>query len=202
MHIKASVLRMWKPKCSLDIFSRENGFFFFKFGTKEECDRILQSGPWLFDGRLIILKNWSEDIGLERDLLSTLPVWMHFPSLHLKLWSKIIISKLASLVGIPLFMDMSTASGERISYARCFVEIDASKTLPSLVTLELEDGDGIEVQIQFERVPPICNKCKTFVHQDNQFPTVKAWVPKSFQTDIDKQQDSSVPSETTTGPKQ
>jgi len=83
MHLKASVTRMWKPKCSLEIFSRENGFFFFKYVTKEECDRILQSGPWLFDGKLIILKNWLEDIGLNRDLLSTVSVWVRFPSLHL-----------------------------------------------------------------------------------------------------------------------
>ena len=83
MHQKASVIRMWRPKCSLEIFSRENGFFFFKFGTKKESDKILQYGLWHFDGRLIILKPWYEDISFERDLLSTAPVWIRFPSLHL-----------------------------------------------------------------------------------------------------------------------
>lgn len=42
-----------------------------------------QQGPWIFDGRLIILKRWSENIGVERELLSTVPVWIRFPSLHL-----------------------------------------------------------------------------------------------------------------------
>ena len=86
MHLKACVHRMWRPSCSLDIFSRENGYFFFKFGTKEECNRILQTGPWLFDGRLISLKQWSPDLGSEMDLLASVPVWIRLPGLYLKFW--------------------------------------------------------------------------------------------------------------------
>jgi len=74
LHIKACVTRLWKLSCSLEVFTRENGFFFFKFGTSEECDRILHGGPWLFDGRLTILKRWSESTSLERDLLNSIPV--------------------------------------------------------------------------------------------------------------------------------
>ena len=84
LHLKACVGRPWRPNCSLDVYSRENGFFFFKFVNKGECDRILHGGPWLFDGRLIILKRWSESLELEPDLLSSIPVWVRFPSLHLK----------------------------------------------------------------------------------------------------------------------
>jgi len=67
----------------MDIHSRENNYFFFKFGS-EQCARVLHEGPWQFDGRLIILKQWSESIGLDRDLLSSILVWVRFPSLHLK----------------------------------------------------------------------------------------------------------------------
>ena len=113
--------------CSLGVHSRENGCFFFKFGDGNECDRILQGGPWLFDGRLIVLRRWHEHIGLERDLLSIL-----------KLWSKNIISRIASLVGTPLYMDRATATGERISYAGVFVEIRADKDLKKKVKLSIE----------------------------------------------------------------
>jgi len=66
--------RIWKPTCSLEIHSRENGYFFFKFVDSNECDRILQSGPWLFDGSLKVLKKWTVHIGLKRDLLSFVPI--------------------------------------------------------------------------------------------------------------------------------
>jgi len=29
MHLKAFVGRMWKPNCSLEVHSRDNGYFFF-----------------------------------------------------------------------------------------------------------------------------------------------------------------------------
>ena len=91
-----------------EVHSRENGYFFFKFGDEDECNRILQSGPWLFDGRLIILKRWTEGIELERDL--SVPI--RLPSLPLKLWSWEVISRIASLVGKPLFMDKATTMAE------------------------------------------------------------------------------------------
>ena len=46
MNLKACVGRMWKLKCSMEVHSRDNGFFFFKFGDWEEGNRILQGGPW------------------------------------------------------------------------------------------------------------------------------------------------------------
>ena len=51
---------------SLEIHTRENGFF-VKFDNKEECNKVLQKKPWLSDGRLIILKQWSLDINVERE---------------------------------------------------------------------------------------------------------------------------------------
>ena len=68
-------------------------------------------GTWLFDGRLIILKKWTACTSLDRDLLSSVPGWLRIPSLHMKFWSCSIISKLASVIGIPLYMDKATASG-------------------------------------------------------------------------------------------
>lgn len=171
-HLRASVGRLWRPKCSMEIHSRENGFFFFKFSLKEGCDRILHEGPWLFDDRLIILKPLSEHIGLERDLLSSIPVWVRFPNLHLKLWSQSIISKAASVIGNPLYMDEATAKGERLSCARCFIEIKVSDKLPKTVKLALSKEEFLEIPVDFEWVPPICSKCKSFGHIDSQCPIV------------------------------
>lgn len=110
------------------------------FQTRTIMIDFLHRGPWLFDGRLIILKPWTEDIGLDRDLLSTIPVWVRFPNLHLKLWSKSILSKAASLVGVPLYTDKANAIGERLDYARCFIEISVATNLPRTIKLEVDEG--------------------------------------------------------------
>jgi len=78
-------------------------------------------------------------------------------------------------------MDKATAAGEIISYARCFIEINAANQLPKFVTLEMEEGEQIDVPVEFEWVPHIYKKCYTFGHQDSQCPTIQIWVPKEKQ---------------------
>jgi len=57
---------------------------------------------------------------LERDLLSSIPVCVRFPSLHLKFWTQNVISMVASFIGKPLYLDNATASREKIAYAKMF----------------------------------------------------------------------------------
>jgi len=68
LHLKACVSRIWRPKGSLEVYSRENNFFFFRFRLKEDCDSLAK-GPWHFDGRLMVLKRWTEEVGMERLLI-------------------------------------------------------------------------------------------------------------------------------------
>jgi len=170
-HLKACVTGLLKPSCSLDIHTRENGCYLSRFGTKDESQRVLQTGPWLFDGRLIILKQWSQDIRLERNLLTSIPVWVRFPVLHLNFWSQNIISNIASLVGTPLFMDKATSSFEKLAFARCFIEINVAKPLAKTVALEVEGREKVIIEVEYEWIPPTCTKCKCFGHEDLQCPT-------------------------------
>ena len=56
------MVRLWNPICSLNVHSRENEYFFFQFGEREECEIILQMGPCVFVGMLIVLRRWSEKL--------------------------------------------------------------------------------------------------------------------------------------------
>lgn len=89
-------------------------------------------------------------------------------------------SKAASVIGNPLYMDEATAKGERLSYARCFIEIKASDKLPKTVKLALSKEEFLEIPVDFEWVSPICSKCNSFGHIDSQCPIViiEKWIPK------------------------
>jgi len=53
-------------------------------------------------------------------------------------------------------MDKATTNGERISYARCFVEVKESGPFLEQVSLVAEDGENLSVEIEYEWVPPSC----------------------------------------------
>ena len=118
-------------------------------------------------------------MGLERDLLSTVPIWIRFPSLDLKLWSNSIIRRLVSLVGTPSYMSRAAATGERILHARVFVEINAAEELIHNIKLQLEGGKDMNVVVTFEWVRPVCIQCRTFGHTGSQCPTKEVWMPKT-----------------------
>ena len=77
--------------------------------------------------------------GMDRDLLSSLQIWIRLPALPIRLWYQQIIIKVANLVGKPLYMDKATTSGERLTFARCFVEVAAAETLPCKIMLENDE---------------------------------------------------------------
>ena len=61
-------------------------------------------------------------------------------------------------------MDNATASGEKLAYARCFVEISVARQLPDNVTLMLDGGEKFSVLVAYEWVPPHCSTCVNFGH--------------------------------------
>lgn len=66
-HLLFFAIHSWNPSVA-KLFSRENEYFFFKFGCEADCARVLVGGPWLFDWRMIILKRWRSNITLDYDL--------------------------------------------------------------------------------------------------------------------------------------
>ena len=74
----------------------------------------MQERPWLFDEQLIILKKWTPNICLDKVLFFVL-VWIRLPSLHLKFWSKAILNKTASVIGVPLYLDKATTNEAKLN---------------------------------------------------------------------------------------
>lgn len=60
---------------------------------------------------------------------------MKFPGLKLHMWSTLMLSKIASLEGRPLFTDMMTAKRSRPTYARVCVEVSVGGHLPEVISI-------------------------------------------------------------------
>src|SRR3954462_6855403 len=129
---------MWKPSGKMEIHARENGFFIFKFHDQTDCLCITKEGPWLYDGRLLILKTWTPRSTFDRDVLSSFPLWIRIPSLPLKFWSNQALSEICSAIGKPIHLDTLTAKHERLLFGRIFVEISAAKPPPTSINVLIE----------------------------------------------------------------
>ncbi|KAK1327173.1 hypothetical protein QJS10_CPA01g01639 [Acorus calamus] len=159
--------RIWNPKGSLEVLMREGGFFITKFSNEEDLMNVMEGGPWLMAGHPIVLRRWSRGMRMEMERLETIPIWIRFPALPLHMWGTRLISKLASAIGKPLYMDTATANRSRIAFARVCIEISAHSDLPDSI-LYREEGIWKDILVEYEWKPSPCPACSTFGHSSAQ----------------------------------
>ncbi|KAK1311258.1 hypothetical protein QJS10_CPA08g00929 [Acorus calamus] len=166
MPFLAFLKKLWKIKDEFQHYLQGNYFFVVNFDLEEDLNRVLEGGTWTMDIRHFVLKKWSPSAPMEQESLTSIPIWVKFPNLPLHFWTKECMGKIASAVGIPLFMDTATQMATRISYARVCVEVLASSVLPDSVVIDSQ-ADGKEVfPTVYDWKPQSCSHCLTFGHDD------------------------------------
>ncbi|KAK9689106.1 hypothetical protein RND81_09G035700 [Saponaria officinalis] len=85
------------------------------------------------------------------DKVSVVPIWVLLPGLDPYLWSDIVLSKIASKIGTPLFADKTTTCQGRLSFARMLVE-----------------------PVEYEWIPYYCSECGKLGHEVSKCRVAKA----------------------------
>ncbi|KAL0907982.1 hypothetical protein M5K25_022442 [Dendrobium thyrsiflorum] len=78
------------------------------FSSLEAQNAVLNGGPWTIAGRLVGLSKWTSSF--DPNSLEGLftPIWVRFPNLPLLYWDKKNISRIAFVIGRPLWFDEVT----------------------------------------------------------------------------------------------
>ncbi|GJU59397.1 RNA-directed DNA polymerase, eukaryota, reverse transcriptase zinc-binding domain protein [Tanacetum coccineum] len=118
--IRYHLRSMWYKLGLKDIVDNGNGCWLFKFETEEGLHNALEKGPWMVNGKPLIVNKWNSEISIDG------------------------LSAIASSVGNPLIMDNMSANVckygvGRIEYARILVEMDAKKEFKENVELQYRD---------------------------------------------------------------
>ncbi|KAK3189539.1 hypothetical protein Dsin_029100 [Dipteronia sinensis] len=135
-------MHLWGNRGLQEVLANDKGFFFFKFSDDEACSNVLESGPWLFVGRMVILKKWHPRLILTKETYSKISVWVKLFNIPHEYWNEEGLSHIASVIGKPLYADSLIESMKRISYARVCIEIDATYELVDSFDLFMGDNSG------------------------------------------------------------
>jgi len=93
----------------------------------------------------------------------SVPVWVRLRNLPFVYWSTQSISKVASAIGRPLYVDQRTEQMSILTFARVCVEITVQQPLYETINLTT-DGKIDVVEVEFEWRPLACLKCGIFGH--------------------------------------
>nr|XP_033511710.1 uncharacterized protein LOC117276494 [Nicotiana tomentosiformis] len=124
------VTNVWNFVVKPKILYHNEGYYIFQFQSIENRDLVLHVEPYTYHNKPFILQHWKIDFYFNPECLSIIPLWVKFPGLPLAYWSTEALSKLANIVGKPLYTDRVTTEIEKASYARVLVETNVSHPLP------------------------------------------------------------------------
>lgn len=163
----------WKLKGDFQVFQRNNDLVILKFAVSEDRDHILQDGPWFLNSQILIVCPWEKGLELRRDLLSSCPVCLrvllpiHFfnsPS------SVEALSRLASIVGKPLFLDQASLSRPSAHFTRICVEVEARGGFLDRIQARI-DSNMEWIPVCYEWKPLACSTCFSFGHSPHDCPS-------------------------------
>ncbi|XP_019233757.1 PREDICTED: uncharacterized protein LOC109214304 [Nicotiana attenuata] len=130
----------------------------------EDKNLIVQNGPYTFNSRPMVLKDWDPDFQIQNESMRIVPIWVNLLGLPIQCWAEKNLGRIASLLGKPICTDKLTAQCERISYARVLIEMDIIQPLLDEILIEKPDGNSWMQRVDFEWKPKLCLDCNKFGH--------------------------------------
>nr|XP_021851937.1 uncharacterized protein LOC110791493 [Spinacia oleracea] len=158
------IAKEWVNVATPKAFFHDEGYFIIRFVSRKDRDSVLMAGPYSFFSRPMIVKPWSAKFNFQEEILRVIPVWVRLLNLPLNYWGVDSLSRIGSLLGIPLFADECTSAQMRVSFARLLVEIDVTQPLPKHVILQDPVGGTFSQPVLYDWLPPYCGTCKVVGH--------------------------------------
>ncbi|GAV74938.1 DUF4283 domain-containing protein, partial [Cephalotus follicularis] len=139
--------RKWGKVGNFSFHVVGNGVFLVEFENAQARDWVMDNGPWDIWGYHLALRRWTKGMSLKLEDCKLIPVWVKLSKVHVEHWTKIGLSYIASVLGRPLHMDLSTMNRHALSFARVCIEMSVSGPFHNSITLELEDGNTTNIEV-------------------------------------------------------
>ncbi|XP_057250015.1 uncharacterized protein LOC130591113 [Beta vulgaris subsp. vulgaris] len=130
----------------------------------ESRDIVLNDGFQFFDKKPLIIKAWSPDLDLSKEVIHTVPMWIQLHKLDLKYWGEKSLAKIAGQVGKVLRTDQATSKRERLQFARVMIEAEVNQGFPDQIRFLNEKEVLTSIDVIYEWKPEKCGKCDQYGH--------------------------------------
>ena len=162
--IDGFVRRIWKGHEIDKVLLIKKGLYLVRFNELNDALAVAQKGVFHFDQKPFIVKAWNLEMEMVIDTITSLPIWIQLHDLDIKYWGLQSLSKLSSILGIPLKTDKHTKEKLMLKYARLLVEIPLEGSFPDFIEFANEKNVIIRQKVVYEWKPIKCTHCRMFRH--------------------------------------
>ncbi|XP_027177998.1 uncharacterized protein LOC113777158 [Coffea eugenioides] len=133
-----------------------------RFKLEEDFYRCWLWGLWMIQEFPMRVFKWAPDFKLHAES-SHAPVWIGLEGLLVHFFDKVALFSIASVIGVPLKIDVATATLAHPTVARICVDVDLCGELPQRVWIGIAN-DGFWQYIEHENLPSYCAHCRKQGH--------------------------------------
>nr|XP_016469827.1 PREDICTED: uncharacterized protein LOC107792151 [Nicotiana tabacum] len=170
----------WSHVPEPELFYHDEGYYIIRFQTIADAREILCAGPYSIANKPIILKPWTPDFDFTEEFPTFIPLWVKFPKLPMSCWGVGSLSRIASVIGTPVFADECTTKQTRVSFARILIEVNVIIELPTKIVVMDPTGKKFLQVVTYDWKPAYCDKCLVMGHKCSNQP--RPMMQKPIQT--------------------
>ncbi|XP_039027611.1 uncharacterized protein LOC120161429 [Hibiscus syriacus] len=155
---------LWGESSTVKVSLAGPSLYVFSFFNASVRDWVLDNGPCHIQNKLLLLRKWDPNLQKLNLNLRNIPNWVQLYDVPLELFSRNGLSYIASVVGLPLYMDSITSSKQRLEYAKVCLEIGVNTVIPEVIHVALKDGSVVKIRVYVPWLSKVCSHCKIFGH--------------------------------------
>ena len=136
---KSTLQQLWKGPHRVIIKEVGNNLFLAVFVTEEHMMDVLDRSTWSFDKRLVLLKQFEDDLNPGNVKFQWSPFWIRVFNIRIKSMNMTIGKHIAKGIGTPLLIDAPKSGLAWGPFLRMRVDIDITKPLMRGKMVHIED---------------------------------------------------------------
>ena len=164
--MKGFFKRIWASYSIDRILYVRKGVFLVHFEHIQDKIIVEKRGIFFFDSKPMLVKGWNPSMDIQTESIRSLPIWIQLHALDIKYWGMESLSKIGSILGIPLKTDRFTKEKQVIRYARLLVEMQIDGPFPEHIDFFNEEGILIRQPVTYEWIPTKCTHCAMLGHTE------------------------------------
>lgn len=165
--MKTKLADLWKPAMGINIKDLKPGLFLFQFYHKEDMNWVVSSGPWTFDGALLVLNYIKSGEEPSRVPLFEVDFWIQIHDLPVGYMSEAVGKQLGNFFGSFLQYDSKNNSSIWREFMRLRIRIDIRKPLKRRKKICKKDKSEVMVSCKYEKLGDFCFICGMLSHTEH-----------------------------------
>ncbi|XP_019056439.1 PREDICTED: uncharacterized protein LOC109116097 [Tarenaya hassleriana] len=149
-----------------------NGTYLFKVTNAAARAYILARQFWYVGQCPMYVTAWNPYHNPERPPMRSVNTWVSFRNVPQTLYNTDCLSRIATSIGEPLYMDRQTEAKENVSLARIYVEVSLQNPLPRRIVVNLPCGTEKSIDASYDWLPPQCKSCSEVGHNASHCPKI------------------------------